>query len=64
MSRLAETGSVRSRFCHIGVDQMTHRGFSRKTDANSLFQLPIGLGLPIMLTQVLGQRNINRPSVE
>jgi len=43
---------------------MTHRGFSRKTDANSLFQLPIGLGLPIMLTQVLGQRNINRPSVE
>ena len=56
MSRLAETGLVRSRFWHIGVDQMTHYRFSRKTAVYSLLKLPICLGLPLMLTQMLRPR--------
>ena len=32
---------------------MTHHRFSRKTAVYSLFQLPVGLGLPLMLTQML-----------
>ena len=35
---------------------MTHHGFSIKTAVYSLFQLPIGLGLPLMLTQMLRPR--------
>ena len=53
VSHLAETGSVRSCFCHIGVNQMTHHRFSRKTAVYSLFQLTVGLGLSLMLTQML-----------
>jgi len=52
-SNLAEAGFVRSRFCRVGIDQMTHHRFSGKIAVYSPFQLTVGLGLPLMLTQVL-----------
>ena len=35
---------------------MTHHRFSRKTVVYSLFQFTVGLGLPLMLTQMLCPR--------
>src|SRR5208283_4417018 len=52
----AETGSVRSGFCRVGIDQMTHHRFSGKIAVYSPFQLTVGQGLPLMLTQVLCPR--------
>jgi hypothetical protein len=55
-SNLAKADFVRSRFCRVGIDQMTHHRFSGKTAGYSPFQLTVGLGLPLMLTQVLCPR--------
>src|ERR1700733_15878437 len=56
VSNLAETGSVRSRLCRLGIDQMTHYRFSGKIAVYSPFQLTVRLGLPLMLTEMLGPR--------
>jgi hypothetical protein len=49
---------IPSRFCRVRIDQMAHDRFSPNIAGYSLFQLTIGLGLPLMLTQML------RPGVD
>jgi len=55
-SDLAEAGFARSRLCRVGTDQMTYHRFAGKIFVYSPFQLTVGLGLPLMLTQVLCPR--------